>query len=288
MASIIKGIGGINMAIKLLALDMDGTVLQNDAISVSQRNLRAIKTAIQSGVAVTYCTGRMRHRLPTALLEGAPEIQYAVTSNGASVLEMHTGKLLYSDGFPQKLAGDLATALSGYPIPVDVYCNGYNYCEQRAADCIQALPISPSRIQEAMRGRIVVPDLPQFLYTTSLLIEKINLYSVPEACRKQVWQLLECTEGIRVTSSFAGNMEINVSTATKAHGLAHLGAYLGISAEETMAIGDNQNDLEMLHYAGLPVAMGNSTPEVLEQIPTVTGTNQEDGVAQAIERFILH
>ena len=63
------------MAIRLLALDMDGTVLQNDAVTVSQANLAAIRAAIGLGVAVTYCTGRMRHRLPQALLAGAPEIQ---------------------------------------------------------------------------------------------------------------------------------------------------------------------------------------------------------------------
>ena len=275
------------MAIRLLALDMDGTVLQNDAVTVSQANLAAIRAAIGLGVAVTYCTGRMRHRLPQALLAGAPEIQYAVTSNGAAVSDLCSGKLLYSDTFSPKAAGDLAAALSRFPIPVDVYCDGYNYCEQRAADYIRTLPIAPSRIQEAMRGRKLVSDLPRFLYETSLPIEKINLYSVPETCRAQVRALLEATEGIRITSSFAGNLEINTATATKAHGLAHLGAILGISPQQTMAIGDSQNDLEMLQYAGLPVAMGNSSQEVLNQVREVTGTNQEDGVAQAIERFIL-
>ena len=275
------------MAIKLLALDMDGTVLRNDAVTVSQADLDAIRAAIAQGVLVTYCTGRMRHRLPLALLKGVPEIQYAITSNGAAITDMRTEKLLYSDGFSPKAAGDLAAALSVFPIPVDVYCGGYNYCEKSAEAYIRSLPIAPSRIQEAMRGRKIVANLPQFLYETALPIEKINLYNVPDDCRAQVHDLLQNTEGIRITSSFAGNMEINTETATKARGLARLGAILGIPSGDTMAIGDNQNDLEMLRYAGLPVAMGNSTQEVLSQVLEVTGTNQESGVAQAIEKFIL-
>ena len=95
-------------------------------------------------------------------------------------------------------------------------------------------------------------------------------------------------EGILdVTSAFLGNLELTSKTAQKGGALRKLAAHLGAAPEETMAIGDSFNDLDMLRAAGTAVAMGNAEPIVKETADFITKSNDEDGVAYAIEKFAL-
>ena len=275
------------MEYKLLALDMDGTVLSDDSVSVSQANLDAINAAIARGVIVVYCTGRMRNRLPEMLQQGAPGMRYAVTSNGAAVVDFYTGEVLHADGMSPRLASDLAARLGAYPIPIDVYCDGNDYCDRRTAALIQELPFSLSRKRAIMRGRFVVEDLPAFLASTELVVEKFNLLYLADDLRPEILGLLDRTEGICVSSSCPGNAEINAAGVNKGTGLRRLCDYLGVYPDQVMAIGDNGNDREMMEFAGLAVAMENATEDILALADDVTASNMADGVAVAIEKYLL-
>ena len=92
---------------------------------------------------------------------------------------------------------------------------------------------------------------------------------------------------MEITSSIPNNLEINARGVTKGRGLLVLAETLGLSRSQVMACGDSGNDLTMIQNAGLGVAMANATPEVLAAADFVTASNNEDGVAKAIERFVL-
>ena len=100
-------------------------------------------------------------------------------------------------------------------------------------------------------------------------------------------RLSEEFPGYAVVKGIPTNLEITVGGATKGNAILHLGELLGIKREEIMVCGDSQNDMEMIKAAGLGVAMGNAAPEVKEAADYITLTNEEDGVAAAIEKFVL-
>ena len=95
-------------------------------------------------------------------------------------------------------------------------------------------------------------------------------------------------EGIIISSSLYNNLEINAEGATKGNALMWLASHLGISRERTMAFGDGENDVTMLKAAGIGIAMGNGLEMAKRAADQVTLTNDEDGVADAIERLILN
>lgn len=100
-------------------------------------------------------------------------------------------------------------------------------------------------------------------------------------------ELLETLPEATITSSFDHNLEIGGATTSKADALRQMGKLLGISTDEMMAVGDSPNDMAMLSVAGMPVAVGNAKPEVKEIAKYVAPSNNDDGVADAVNRFVL-
>ena len=103
-----------------------------------------------------------------------------------------------------------------------------------------------------------------------------------------VTRVLHSIPGVEINSSWWDNLEIMAAGVHKGAALRCLAQRLEIPLDEVMAIGDNENDLPMLQVAGLPVAMGNAVESVKQQCAFVTATNDEDGVARAVRRFVLH
>ena len=118
-------------------------------------------------------------------------------------------------------------------------------------------------------------------------IEKANLFFTRPAQRLEAWRLLEESGRFEVSASSAVGIELNAKGVDKAEGLLALGRRLGIQPAFIMACGDAGNDLPMLRRAGVGVAMGNAAPAVKSAARFVTDTNDNDGVAKALERFVL-
>lgn len=105
--------------------------------------------------------------------------------------------------------------------------------------------------------------------------------------KEMVREELKNIQGIIVTSSMNNNLEINAANATKGNGILELAKCLGISPKQTMAFGDGENDISMIQMAHFGVAMGNASSFLQSQADYVTLTNEQDGVAAAIEKFVL-
>ncbi len=117
--------------------------------------------------------------------------------------------------------------------------------------------------------------------------EKINLPYLPVDTRNELIEKLSKISDLKLTSSIPDNLEINAHNATKGIALEKLCEHLGIDKEECMAIGDNGNDADMLKFAGVSVAMGNSSQEAFDSAKYRTLSCENDGLAEAIYKFIL-
>lgn len=271
------------MPIKLLAMDLDGTVINNDHLTVSQKNLDAIRAAQEKGVLAVPTTGRAKGRLPDFLQTLNP--RYAITSNGAKLLDLSTGETLYRKTMPAATADALFRALARFPVYIELYAGGCCYTDVSREPYFAALPLTPNRREMMVKNRICVPDLLEIVRESP--IEKLNLPLLLPEQQAQVRAVLDAHKGLAVTSSLPQNAEVNAAGCNKGNALAFLCGRLGIQPEEVLALGDNGNDVEFLRFAGTAAVPANAA-DCAKAAGEVFPLSNEDGfAAAAIERYIL-
>ncbi|MGN0976139.1 MAG: Cof-type HAD-IIB family hydrolase [Gemmiger sp.] len=271
--------------IRIIGLDLDGTVF-DDRKQISRRTLDAIAGAIERGVWVLPATGRPLSGVPEEFLQ-MPGVDYALTSNGATVTEMATGKLLVRQTFPPELAMQTFDLLNGFDCILDVFIDGESYSLSTNLERME-LFAPPELLPYIRRSRHPVEDMHAMIAGHPDGVEKFSiLYRDPEI-RRQAWDLTVRTLPVEATASFPNNMELNAPGVDKGTGLLALAGHLGLGPQNVMACGDSGNDLAMLQKVGLGVAMGNAAPEIKAAARYVTLDNNHDGVAAAIEKFVLN
>ncbi|NLM20243.1 MAG: HAD family phosphatase [Peptococcaceae bacterium] len=264
--------------IKMIAIDLDNTLLDQEW-KISPRNREAIHLASARGVKVILATGRMAvsaRQYSQQLGLDLPIITY----NGALVEQGLSGEIVYRQVIPIPLATDLAEYLFGKKIFFQVYFKDKVFASE---------PNPYSRYYTQMTGvKVEVADIPKLLAREKEGPDKI-LCLVERENSQIIEQEIEDKYGqdIHLTSSQNNNLEIVKKGVNKGAALQALAAKWGFKAEEVMAIGDSPNDKEMLSYAGLGVAMANAHPEIKRIADYITSSNEEEGVARAIERFVL-
>ena len=131
-----------------------------------------------------------------------------------------------------------------------------------------------------------VPDVVEKVRALGLTVEKINYFFGDQQERARARRALQERGDVIVSSSLDNNLEINAPGATKGEAILRLAKHLGLSREQTMGFGDGENDMTMIHMAGIGVAMGNAVEALKAEADYVTVTNDEDGVADAIEKLL--
>ena len=270
------------MDCKLIALDMDGTVLTSDK-RITSATREAAALAADHGIEVALCTGRTYSELGEALA-AMPVIRYAVCCNGASVMDGKTGKQLYNNPLPLSTVMEVYRILSPYEMEFEVFADGKVYTPRHC--CADPARYGVGNLLPLIRAtRLPVDDMETFLAALPVPVDKINIFFPTASLRDEARRAIAHCPAALATSE-PTNLEVNLPTANKGDGLSHLADYLGIRREQVMAIGDSYNDLGMLEYAGLAVAMGNAVEEAKRRADVITATNDEDGVAKAIREQI--
>lgn len=273
------------MDIQLIAIDMDGTLL-DDEKQLSERNRAALSACLDRGIYIVPATGRPAGGVPEAV-SSIPGIRYGILTNGAKVEDLKTGKMIAEAQIGWEQAAEILEFLSQFPVAYDPYIAGRGKMEARFRNHLDQYGLPAVMQKLVLSTRDEVEDEVALVREGRLSVEKINVFTGDRKLREMLWKRLEQIQGLAVTSSLEYNLEINASSATKGNGLRCLAEHLGLKMEQTMAFGDGSNDLSMIQAAGFGVAMGNAMDIVKEQADYVTGSNQEDGVADAIERFVL-
>lgn len=277
------------MDIQLLAMDLDGTSLQQDHQSFTPRLHRALLEAHQQGVIILPNTGRQHNFLPPAVQTGAPWENLCVLCNGGEIRRIATGELLDSHYVPSDLAAEVVRLAQNHGVAVELSIQGRLYLSrdsrQKEESLRHALAFRLDHILSTYG--VIVDDLSHTLAAPEMHIEKINLVLPPDFSDRALTADLS---RLPLSPCHSGPFTIEVThqKATKGNGLLDVCALLGIDPAQAMAIGDNGNDVSMLQVAGFSVAMGNADPHIQAAAKAVTLPYDQDGAALAIERYILH
>lgn len=273
--------------IRMIGLDLDGTAL-NDRKELSVPVRKAIKDALDAGIVVLVATGRPWMGVPEEL-RYFPGMRYALTSNGARILEVagNRSRVLIEHLLSPELAEKTLEICSKYDTLQEIYYDGQGYAPADGMDHVEKYHRNPAMCEYMKKTRIQVDDILQFAVRENRAMDKVQALFADMDERRQAWKELEQIPGLALVGSLKYNIEINAEGVDKGKGLLDLAQVLGIKREEIMACGDGDNDIAMLREAGLGIAMANAEDDVKAAADYVTLSNEEDGVAEAIYKFAL-
>lgn len=274
--------------IRMIGLDLDGTVFNNQK-EITDHTRQVLEETIRQGVIVLPATGRPQVGLPGQFLS-IPGVRYALTSNGARILDLKEGSVVYEQQISWEVALAAVAQMEQYEgCCWEVYHDGKIYVDQDTYHFIRHPDMAPALWDYIRRSRIFFPDLKETIRREQWKIEKLHMMFSDTGNRdEKLPYLREKFPELSVSCATSFNMEIVSAKAGKGNGLLALGQLLGISREEIMACGDAANDWDMLKKVGFPVVMGNADDETKKLAAYITLTNEEDGVAWAIEKFVLN
>ena len=273
-----------NTKIQLLAIDLDGTTLRNDA-SLSPNVKKALEYAIQQDIFVVPCTGRALGSLSPEVTV-IPGITYAVTSNGAAIENLSQGQRIYCNLLDKETSLSILNTLSSQDVMIEVFIQGKAYTEQRFLNHLTHYGTSEHYIPYVLSTRNSVNDIRSLIEQSPQNIENINLKTADRTLRERLWNQFALMQTVSITASSSMNIEVSAVNTGKAQAIAYLCEMLGITMHEVMAIGDSLNDVMLLQQAGCSVAMENGVDEVKQAADFITLSNEADGVAYAIEHFL--
>lgn len=272
------------MPIKIIATDLDGTLMMPDHLTVSPRTVKALKNAHDKGIKIAIATGRTKF-LIESVIEQIPFTDYIIYSNGAVAEELHNGKTVYSRYINKETAIKITDFLSGYKTFYEVFSGGQSYMEEGRDSYFKNNGL-PQKFLDELIGRInICQSTKDFVRNNN--IEKIDLFSIPKNILPEIRAFFTAIDDICVSSSIADDLEITDSSVNKGCALKGIAESINASADEIMAFGDAQNDVEMLKLAGYSFAMQNGTDECKKAAKFIAKSNADDGLAAAVEEYAL-
>jgi Cof subfamily protein (haloacid dehalogenase superfamily) len=261
------------MPFDLIALDLDGTLL-NSREEISPRNRRAIRSALDAGIRIVLVTGRgvdTPIRISRELGLNLP----IICAHGALTKDFLANKTLGHMPVPLQYAKAMVEYAERSGLSIALYSEEFFYRLQGSKLYMDDM-VGPAwrEVQTFEDVMHTAPTFIRFLGSESVEAMQRKFGDLPLHFKIEHWlDFVECA--------------VTNRDATKQRALARLCADFQITPERVLAIGDSRNDVPMLRWAGVGIAMGNALPEVRQSVRYVTATNDEDGVALAIERFAL-
>ena len=267
------------MKYKLIALDLDGT-LKNSDNKISEKTKNALLKAQELGVKIVLASGRptpgLRHE--AKILELEKYGGYLLSFNGARVNDVKTGKTIYEQILTIDEAKKAYMRSKEYGLACMTYENDIILTENENDEYVKV---------ESNINDIKVRKVESFVDCLNDPIYKVLLTGKPEYVASIIDEFkLPFEDCLSIYRSAPFFIEIMAQNIDKAASLDRLVQEMGITSEEVMAFGDGYNDLSMIEYAGLGVAMGNAVDEVKERAKLITKSNDEDGIAHVLAQYI--
>ena len=271
--------------IKMIGLDLDGTLL-TDKKELTARTKAVISSALRRGIVVLVATGRPWMGIPEEL-RNFPGMRYALTSNGARIIDAQEERVIEEHLLSPELALQALEICGKYDTLQEVYFDGQGYAPADKMAVVERYHRNPSMCEYMRKTRIPVDNIFKLVKEENRGLDKVQALFADMEERTQAWTELREVSGLELVGSLRYNIEINTAGVNKGTGLVNLGKVLGIKREEIMAFGDGDNDIVMLKEVGIGVAMANAEDKVKETADYITLSNEEDGVAEAIEKLVL-
>ncbi|MEH7332023.1 Cof-type HAD-IIB family hydrolase [Neobacillus drentensis] len=283
--------------IKLIAIDLDGTLLSLEN-NITNENLQALQKAQNEGHIIMICSGRAPEDIEQILKKY--DISCPIAGSNGTLVQAE-GKLLANVSMNMENVAQIADKLDGERIPYRVYTSKGIFVPCDWSERV-ALTLEGKRIEgmsDDLYKRITeqpqksdllnyMDDYQELMDMKGLTVQKFFVPIFDGEKKTEFITYLNGISGIVTTSSGPWNLEIMDQNGNKGNALKMVAEYFGIPLADTVAMGDNFNDVPMLEAAGLSIAMRNADPTVKELCDAVTLSNAENGVAYAFEHFILN
>lgn len=269
--------------IKVFGFDLDGTFLKDDK-SVSARTRAAVEAMLEQGIQPVPTTGRTWQFLPEGEL-GMGGFHYLVAACGAVVRDLDTGEFISRRTLPAAQAAELIRALQKPGVAVYVCLDdaaGTRFGTSASADEFARVAATVPQ-----RNGFDGTDVPDRIEELGVDVVKVGVHYL-EPWRREDFTSLPQSAPLTVNPSWSNNLEWNAPGVSKTGGLQMVAERLGLGLENVCAIGDSGNDCDMLRNCGLGICMGNGFAEAREAADaTLELTNEQDGLADFVERFLL-
>jgi Cof subfamily protein (haloacid dehalogenase superfamily) len=273
------------MKYRLIAMDMDGTLL-NSQKKITTYTKDVLKRASDAGVILAVCTGRLFASADYYAGLLGTEVP-VIASNGAYIKDRRTNNVIYEE----KLGDDKIREITAI-VKSHGFCANYYTTSHVIAETVTLATANYLRWNESMpeKSRIVVDigkEIEEMMacYRNEIIKMVVNGKSLQDL--EKLRDDIKKVSNVTVVSSWSDNIEVMAPGVSKGNSVKLLAKHYGIEDSQVICFGDNENDISMIEYAEIGIAMGNATEDLKAAADYITDTNDNDGVAKAIEKFVL-
>lgn len=270
--------------IKLAGVDLDGTLF-NSSKEIDSRTKSAIKSAYKKGIQVVPVTGRPFSGLSDEILS-IKEISYAITNNGAEIIDLKTKKPIYSKQINNKTVLEIIKEAQTLGTVFEVFSGGFGYLTADSMDNYMNIHGSNPVGQYIKNSRKIVDDVYEFVKSSGCCADEIFISIKNEKTKNALENFLKQFNGIQFWSIFGSFIEVTEKHADKGKAFQYLADYLNTDIKNTIAFGDGENDIALLKSAGISVSMENAEECVKAVTDITTSSNDNNGVAEILEQIL--
>ncbi len=275
----------MGIKIECVALDLDRTTL-NVRGELSAGNRRAIEQAVEAGIHVVIASGRAYSTLPKEVTE-IEGIEYAVTSNGASVYRISDHTCLRQYKLSAASAETILKLSADETVTYEAFIDGEAYADRDFIEHPEKYGTSPQAVAYVRSTRHLEQDIVLFMKRHITELDSMDIVVKDEGMKRRIWEQIEAADQeVYITSSVQQLIEISHRDAGKHSGLRFVTERLGIPRDHVAAFGDGDNDVDMLRFAGYGIAVANASGKCREAAYRVTRHHNEDGVAYGLREIL--
>ena len=271
----------------LIALDLDHTTLRDNS-TLDPVTREALVKAAEAGIEIVVASGRAYTSLPEEVMS-IPGIRYAITSNGTEVIRTADGAKVKAYTLPEEAVRTTAAIVKPYKgkAAIEVFIDGVPYTGKDHWDDPTLYGCHPDYVPYVQQSRKRVEDIHVFIEEHAAEVDSLDVACPDPVFREEIRrQLRERVKGVHLTSSIAHLTEMINEEAGKGAGLQFVCEFLGIPRERAAAVGDADNDIDMMRWAGLGAAVANASPNCLAAADVIIDSNENNGVAKLIEEIL--
>ena len=270
--------------IRLVASDLDGTLLNKNK-EITPRLFEALEKLDELGIYFVPSTGRPFGTVPKAIKE-LPFLKYVITSNGATIYDATEQKNIIENYLTPEAVDAVIEVAKELPIITEYFIEGKAFIAKAVYDDLSPFDLTESHEFYIKNSRTPVEDFWNEMKRNNAVLENINLVFKDMELRKEVWDKLKALGLASVTAATTKNIEITSLYATKAQALEKLCEVLGFSRENVLAMGDGDNDMPMIQFAGIGVAMANGEEHIKQAADIIADDCNDFGAAKILEQII--
>jgi Cof subfamily protein (haloacid dehalogenase superfamily) len=270
--------------IRLVASDLDGTLLNKNK-EITPRLFEALEKLDELGIYFVPSTGRPFGTVPKAIKE-LPFLKYVITSNGATIYDATEQKNIIENYLTPEAVDAVIEVAKELPIITEYFIEGKAFIAKAVYDDLSPFDLTESHEFYIKNSRTPVEDFWNEMKRNSTVLENINLVFKDMELRKEIWDRLKALGLASVTAATTKNIEITSLYATKAQALEKLCEVLGFSRENVLAMGDGDNDMPMIQFAGIGVAMANGEEHIKQAADIIADDCNDFGAAKILEQII--